>query len=179
MGTGCQEIQPWDQRLVPHPALQGRERDWRLNQLPMVNDLVNYVSAMKPYKSPKRLNMIGQGHLSSVSVETSFSLVAQMVKSLVAAQETQVQSLGQEHSLEKEMATCSSSLAWKIPLAEEPSRIQTMGLQRVRHNWATSLSFSSFFLQRLNPVLLQLLTFKLPWISSGWRGRHSVLQNSW
>ena len=49
--------------------------------------------------------MISQGHLSSASMETSFSLVAQMVKSLVAAQETQVQSLGREDPLEKEMAT--------------------------------------------------------------------------
>ena len=59
--------------------------------------------------------MISQGYLSSASVKISFSLVAQLVKSLVAAWETQVQSLGQDHSLEKEMATCSSILAWKIP----------------------------------------------------------------
>ena len=78
--------------------------------------------------------MISQGHLSSASMETSFSLVAQMVKSLLAARETQVQSLGQDHSLEKEMATCSSILAWKISLAEEPGKLQTMGLQRVGHD---------------------------------------------
>ena len=51
-------------------------------------------------------------------------------------------SLGWEDSLEKEMATHSSTLAWKIPRMEEPSRLQTMGLQRVGHNWATSLSLS-------------------------------------
>jgi len=106
--------------------------------------------------------VISQGHLSSASMETSFSLVAQMVKSLVAAQKTQIQSLGQDHSLEKEMATSSSILALKIPLVEEPGKLQTMGLQRVGHDRATSLSFFSFFLWRLNPVLLQLLTFKLP-----------------
>ena len=58
---------------------------------------------------------------------------SQMVKSLPAMWETWVQSLGQEDSLEKEMATHSSILAWKIPRTEEPARLQSMGLQRVRH----------------------------------------------
>ena len=57
-----------------------------------------------------------------------------MVKSLPATQETQVQSLGQEDLLEKEMATSSSILAWKIPWTEEPGRLQSMGLQRVGHD---------------------------------------------
>ena len=68
------------------------------------------------------------------------SLVAQMVRRLPIMWETQVQSLGQEDLLEKEMATHSSVLAWKIPWAEEPGRLQSMGSQRVRHNWETSLS---------------------------------------
>ena len=62
------------------------------------------------------------------------SLVAQTVKNLPAMQDTQVQSLGWEDPLEKEMATHSSTLAWKIPWMEEPSGIQSMGLQKVRHN---------------------------------------------
>ena len=62
------------------------------------------------------------------------SLVAQMVKHLPAMRETQVRSLGQEDPLEKEMATHSSTLAWKIPWMEEPGRLQSMGLQRVRHD---------------------------------------------
>ena len=57
------------------------------------------------------------------------SLVAQTVKDLPAMQETQVQSSGQEDSLEKEMATPSSTLAWKIPWTEEPGRLQSMGLK--------------------------------------------------
>ena len=61
------------------------------------------------------------------------SLVAQAVKSLPAMQETQVQSLSQEDPLEKEMATHSSSLAWKIPRMEEPGGLQSMGLQRIGH----------------------------------------------
>ena len=48
----------------------------------------------------------------------------------------QVQCLGQEDPLEKEMATCSSILAWGIPGTEEPGRLQSTALQRVRHNWA-------------------------------------------
>ena len=58
-------------------------------------------------------------------------------------QEIQVQSLGREDLLEKETATHSSILAWKIPRMEEPGRLQSMGSQRVRHDWATSLSFFS------------------------------------
>ena len=61
------------------------------------------------------------------------SLVAQMVKRLHAMQETRVRSLGQEDPLEKEMATHSSSLAWKIPWTEEPGRLPSMGSQRVGH----------------------------------------------
>ena len=64
------------------------------------------------------------------------SMVAQVVKNLPAVQVTQVQSLGQEDPLEKGMATHSSILAWRIPKTEEPGRLQSMGLQRVRHNWA-------------------------------------------
>ena len=62
------------------------------------------------------------------------SLVAQMVKHLPAVRETRVGSLGWEESLEKEMATHSSTLAWKIPWTEEPGRLQSMGSQRVSHN---------------------------------------------
>ena len=65
------------------------------------------------------------------------SLVAQMVKNLPAVQETWVRSLGREDPLEKVMATHSSILAWRIPWAEEPGRLQSTGLQRVRHGWAT------------------------------------------
>ena len=57
-----------------------------------------------------------------------------MVKNLPAMQETWVQSLVQEDPLEKEMATHSSTLAWKIPWMEEPGRLQSMGSQRVGHD---------------------------------------------
>ena len=62
------------------------------------------------------------------------SLVAQTVRRLPTMQESLVQSLGQEDLLEKEMATHSSILAWKIPWMEEPGRLQSMGSQRVGHD---------------------------------------------
>ena len=61
-------------------------------------------------------------------------LVAQTKKHLPAMWETQVRSLGREDPLEKEMATHSSTLAWKIPWTEEPGRLQSVGSQRVRQD---------------------------------------------
>ena len=63
--------------------------------------------------------------------------MAQMAKHLPTMWETRVQSLGQEDPLEKEMATYSSTLAWKIPWMEEPGRSQ-----RVGHSWVTSLCYT-------------------------------------
>ena len=57
--------------------------------------------------------------------------------------ETRVRSLGWEDPLEKEMAIHSRTIAWKIPWTEEPGRLQSMGLQRVGHDWATSLHFKA------------------------------------
>ena len=61
-------------------------------------------------------------------------VVAQIINNLPAMQETGVQSLGWEDPLEKEMATHSSILAWRIPWTEEPGGLQPIGSQRVRHN---------------------------------------------
>ena len=60
--------------------------------------------------------------------------MAQRVKNLSAMQDTWVRSLGQEDPLEKGMTTHSRILAWRIPWTEEPGRLQSMGLQRVRHD---------------------------------------------
>ena len=62
------------------------------------------------------------------------SLVAQRIKRLPAMRETGVQSLGWEDPLEKEMATHSSILAWRIPWTEEPGGLQSTGSQRVGHD---------------------------------------------
>ena len=79
------------------------------------------------------------------------SLVAQRLKRLPAMQGTWVQSLGQEDPLEKELATHSSILAWRIPWTEEPGGLQSTGLQRVGHDWATSLSLDTGALQATVP----------------------------
>ena len=99
-------------------------------------------------------------------------LVAQMVKHLPAMRETWVQSLGQEDPLEKEMATHSSILAWKIPWMEEPGRLQNMGLQRVGYDWATSLHFTkSIKWREKHPIDFAVLwrLYNIYWI------RHSLL----
>ena len=79
----------------------------------------------------KALNIIG------------LPLVAQRVKRLPTMWDTWVQSLGWEDPLEKEMATHSSALAWKISWMEKPGRLQSMGSQRLGHDWVTSLSLLS------------------------------------
>ena len=68
------------------------------------------------------------------------SLVSKMVKNLPVTQNTWVQSLGWEDPLEKGMATHSSILAWRILWTEEPGKLQSMGSQRLGHNWATKHS---------------------------------------
>ena len=77
--------------------------------------------------------MYSMNELGGALAKTGWE-VAQMVKHLPTMQETQVQSLGREDPLEKEMAPHSSTLAWKIPWTEERHRLQSMGLQRVGHN---------------------------------------------
>ena len=88
----------------------------------------------------RRTYFITQGTLVSITWQPTW--VAQTVKRLPAMQETRVQSLGSEDLLEKAMAPHSSTLACKIPWMVEPGRLQSMGSQRVRHDWATSLSLS-------------------------------------
>ena len=72
--------------------------------------------------------------LTMYKVPTRASQVAETVRNPPAMQETWVQSLGQEDTLEEEMATHSSILAWRIPWTEEPGGLQSMVSQRVRHD---------------------------------------------
>ena len=76
----------------------------------------------------------GSGEAWKESLWAATSPVAQRLKCLPTMRETWVQSLGQEDPLEKEMATHSSTLAWKIPWTEECGRLQSMGSQRVGHD---------------------------------------------
>ena len=69
------------------------------------------------------------GRVKEDAMSTSAALIAELVKNMPAMQETQVRFLGWEDPLEKEMATHSNILAWRIPWPEEPGRLQFMGLQ--------------------------------------------------
>ena len=80
-------------------------------------------------------------------------LVAQTVKSLPVMRETWVRSLGQEDSLEKEMATHSNILAWRIPWAEESDGLQSMRSQRIRYDWATNTCNAWIFSTRVVAVM--------------------------
>ena len=76
--------------------------------------------------------------------------MAQTVKRPPTMRETQVQSLDWEDLLEKEMATHCSIIAWKIPGTEELGRLQSMGSQRVGHDWVTSFHFISLYMFKAN-----------------------------
>ena len=94
---------------------------------------------------PKKANVKECSNYHTIAVishANRTSLVAQMVKRLSTMRETWVRALGWEDPLEKEIAIHSSTVAWKIPWIEEPGTLQSMGSQRVGHNWATSLHFT-------------------------------------
>jgi len=78
-----------------------------------------------------------QDNIKRRQFDKSTSLAVHLVKHLPAMQETQVQSMNGEDPLEKEMATQSSILAWKIPWTEEPGKLQSTGSQRIRHDLET------------------------------------------
>ena len=86
--------------------------------------------------------------------------------------ETRVWSLGREDPLQKEMATHSSILAWRIPWMEDSGGLQSTGSQRVRHDWETSLALSLYYLNTRNKwVVLDVLSLSLLWyllIKSPW-----------
>ena len=91
------------------------------------------------------------------------SLMAQMVKNLLAMQKMWIQSLGQGDPLEKGMSPLSSMLAWRIPWTEDPGELQSTVLQRVGHDWATNTF--TFILGPLDTLVT--------------KGRRDSLQVSW
>ena len=112
----------WRRKWQPTPALlPGKSHGWR--------SLVGKTQwGRKESDTTERLT-------HTYMVLKGASLVAQMVKNLPAVLKTWVQSLGQEDPLEEEMATHSTVLAWRSPWTEEPGKLQSMGLHRVRHDW--------------------------------------------
>ena len=110
---------------------------WKVQLMPRKEPQIS--SEGRNWKSRcKFLNCMESGTWFGAFTHFGASLMAQMVKHLPTMRETRVWSLGWEDSLEKERATHSSTLAWKIPWMEEPGRLQSMGLQGVGHDWATS-----------------------------------------
>ena len=110
---------------------------------------------------------------------TGTSLVAQTVKRLPTVRETWVWSLGQEDPLEKAMAPHSSTLAWKIPWTEEHDRVQSMGSQRVGHDWAPSFSLSTRLLSLIIislPEILNCYPWKIAWRYRWVAAKRSVSQ---
>ena len=108
---------------------------------------------------------------------TLIFLVAQLVKNLPAMWENRVWSLGWEDPLGKGTATYSSNFAWRIPWKEEPGRLQSMGLQRVGHDWATflSLSLPSLMTHLSEPPLGCCPCYLIPkWDLPYWSGPSAV-----
>ena len=100
-----------------------------------------------------------------------YSLIAQLVAASTMAQRIKASACnvgdmssvpGLGRSPEKEMATHSNTLAWKIPWTEKPDKLQSMGSQRVRHDWATSLSLFSSVGKNL-PAMQETLVWYLGW----------------
>ena len=96
---------------------------------------------------PKMIYRFMLSKINYVNFWACVSLVAQRLKWLPPMRDTRVRSLGGEDPLEKEMATHSSILPWRIPWTEELGRLQSTGSQRVGYDWVTSLSL--IFLHRI------------------------------
>ena len=93
------------------------------------------------------------------------TLLAQRLKCLPTMQETWVRALGREVPLEKEMATHSSILSWRIPRMEKPGRLQFTGSQRVGQDWVTSLHLNLESLNLCSSFSWLVLLFPAFWIS--------------
>ena len=143
-----QSLQLPESRALSKCQLQCTLKSLRLrrNQIPRLNASgwhetidFGFLRDVKECIWFRRLSQDSEGIHSLIQQIFSFYkhgafLVAQTVKCLPAMWDTWVRSLGQEDPLEKEMATHSSILAWRIPWTEEPGRLQSVGSQRVRHN---------------------------------------------
>ena len=125
-------------------------------------------TVVTPGSTPGQENILSDltGQVATACFEWYFgaSLVAQRLKCLPGMQETWVRSLGREDPLEKEKATHSSTLAWRIPWREEPGRLQSMGSQTVGHDGATShsLSLSLHFTTNISSVQFSSVTQSCP-----------------
>ena len=144
-------------------------------------------------------------HLGSISLLTNNVMIssgelclslcaspgAQTVKNLPAMRETQVRSLSQEDPLEKEMATRSSIVAWRIPWREEPGKLQSLGSQRVRNNWATNtftfiachliwvVNYGALSLYKLKRTPETLTNHTFSWLIKDMMQKHDTSDRNW
>ena len=91
-------------------------------------------------------------------------------------QKTQVRSLGQEDPLEKTMATHSTILPWRIPWTEEPGKLQSMGSQRVRHDWVTNIFFKDLYSETCKILMKEIKEDTKKWknIPCTWTRRINI-----
>ena len=150
MALGSQVFSPW----VPLGLASSLGQEFLMTMTSLFTDMAGNISWLKKI-------------LLSAPLSSAYwaSLVAQMVKNPPAMQETWVQSLGLEDPLEEGMTTHSSILAWRIPMDSGDNRLQSIGSQRVGHNWATSLSLFTFIHWRRK---WQPTPVFLPGESQGW-----------
>ena len=128
--------------------VQGNEKSY----LKKINSEILHESSLVIYY----MNMYIQ-----ISMYVWVSLMAQMVRCLPAVQKTQVWSLGWEDPLEKEMATHSSTLDWKILWTEEPGRLQSMRLERVGHD--SNFTFTCMLAVKSSLQVIYRLTHNRAW----------------
>ena len=123
------------------------------------------IRSMMRYKIRRKNPKLAACLLGHIDLSIWTSLVAQTVNRVSTMQETQVLFLGWEDPLEKEMAIHSRTIAWKIPWTEEPNRLQSMGSQKVGHDWTTSLYFTishrSIKVKETKKAKMAFLTFKI------------------
>ena len=128
--------QKWDRILSGHTFKPTRRGQWL--RIVKIQWKAQEKSIFDIPSSGSTVCTVVIGPISKVQICQWASLVAQMVKNLPARQATQVGFLGWEEPLEKEMATHSSVLAWRIPWTEKPGGLQSMGSQRAGHNRVTN-----------------------------------------
>ena len=117
----------------------------RNNQTRFILRIQGWFNISKSINETYHINKAkNKNHITISTVRYWDSLVAQLVKNLPAMQETWVRFLDWEDPLEKGMAIHSSILAQWIPWIEEPDRLQSMGSQRVRHDWAINISLHDY-----------------------------------
>ena len=142
-----------------HPSEPGqRSLDPSLNQFQQPVRLLKLLALHWMSGGPKWLSNLGQGSSCHLKVWLPSWLSSKVI--YLPMQETQVQSLGREDPLEKEMATHSRVLAWRIPWTDEPGGLQSIGSQRAGHDLATKQ-------QQHIEIAINTVAIKMRWEQAG------------